>query len=175
MISQKRSSANFDELIPLEKIIVDPMARDGTWCCHPYPGHPHGCPNFPKGCTKISFDHPRIGGHYTRWFAVVEEFDLDAHAAMMKAKHPEWSDRQCRNPLYWQGGVRKRLKEKAWRLWPKLREWGNIYTPIPEAWGVEVFETMQLVGVIIERHPGIVRKVAFIGAGAPAWRRTNIL
>lgn len=166
MTSAKRSSANFDHMIPLENIIVDLRAMDGTWCSHPYPGHPHGCPNFLKGCTnRPYFNHPIEGieNHYQKWFAIVEEFDLDAHAIMMKAKHPNWSERQCRNPLYWQGGVRKRLKEKAFRLHPDLKEWGNLYTALPEAWGVDVFETMKLVGVILERKPGIVRKVAFIG------------
>jgi hypothetical protein len=155
-----------DRLIPLEKIIVDLRAMDGTWCSHPYPGHPHGCPNFMRGCTnRPAFNDPvkGIGIHYTQWFAVLEEFNLDAHAVMMKKKHPGWSERQCKNPLYWQGGVRKRLKEKAWKLHPQLKDWGHIYVSIPESWGVNVFETMRLVGVIIDQHPHIVKKVAFIG------------
>jgi len=70
---------------------------------------------------------------------------------------PGWSDRQCRNPLYWQGGVRKRLKEKC-------RAFGcNIILDIPEACGVEVFETMKNAGVIIDRHPETVIKVMLVG------------
>jgi hypothetical protein len=92
-----------------------------------------------------------------RWVAIIETFDLKAHAEKMKAKHPHWSERQCRNPLYWQGGVRKRLREKA----EKLN--GDIILDIPEACGVEVFETMKLVGINLERKPDIVKKVMFVG------------
>lgn len=151
----------FDELIPLTLIAYDSRARNGDWCCNPYPGHPHGCPNFSKGCTTIT-DFTKYMDTYL-WYAVVEEFDLKAHAAAMKEKHPGWSERQCRNPLYWQGGVRKRLREKAERLDPKLHEWGHMYHSIPEAAGVDVFKTMLHVGIILDRHPDIVRKVVFVG------------
>ena len=108
------------------------------------------------------------GGKY-QWYAVVEVFDMEAHIVTMKAKHPGWSLRQCMNPLYWQGGVRKRLREKAYRLDPKLSEWGHFFHPIPEASGVNVFETMAKVGIILERDVSkVVRKVAFVGcAGDP--------
>ena len=150
-----------DGLIPLDEVICDPRARNGVWCTAPYPGHPKGCPNFPKGCTR-SFDFESERNR-RQWYAVVEEFDLIQHAAEMKKKHPDWSDRQCRNPLYWQGGVRKRLREKAYRLDPKLHEWGHMYMPITEAHGVNLFETMARVGIILERKPKIVRKIALIG------------
>ena len=149
------------ELIPLNDVICDPRAKNGTWCCHPYPGHPKGCPNFPKGCTR-GFDFEEVRNKY-QWFAIVEEFDLVNHAGMMKKKHPGWSDRQCRNPLYWQGGVRKRLREKAEKPDPKLHEWGHMYMPIPGAHGANVFETMAKVGVILERKPETVKKVVLIG------------
>jgi hypothetical protein len=151
----------FDELIPLTSIAYDSRARNGEWCCNPYPGHPKGCPNFSKGCTTIT-DFTKYMDKYL-WYAVVEEFDLKSHAAAMKVKHPGWSERQCRNPLYWQGGVRKRLREKAQRLDPKLHEWGHMYHSIPEAAGVDVFQTMHRAEITIDQHPDIVRKVVFVG------------
>ena len=35
-------------MIELKDVVYDMRARDGTWCCLPYPGHGKGCPNFPK-------------------------------------------------------------------------------------------------------------------------------
>ncbi len=149
----------------LTDIVIDERARNGKWCCSPYPDHPRGCPNFRAGscqCVNVVFNFEDIRGK-RRWFAIVEEFNLKAHAEKMKLKHPDWSERQCRNLLYWQGSVRKRLKEKIEKFDPNIHEWGHTYLLLPEAHGVEVFETMRRVGIIIERNPEIVRKVAFVG------------
>lgn len=164
-------------MIPLETIIYDPFARNGTWCRSPYENHPKGCPNFTKGCTAKRPDFKTIADQYD-WFAVTETFDLKAHADKMKAKHPEqikngkvvpaWTERQCRNPLYWQGTVRSSLKRQALAEVGQLNclgseANGNIVLDIPEACGVNVFETMALVGVILERKPDVVIKVMLVG------------
>src|SRR5208337_4592264 len=125
---------------PLKEVIYNHEAR-GPWCASPYAGHPHGCPNLVKGCTTRRPDFLSIGENYN-WCAVVEEFNLKSHAEYMKAKiwaehQKEWTDRQCRNPLYWQGGVRKRLREKAQRI--ASTSPNSIILDIPEACGVEVF------------------------------------
>lgn len=156
-----RTNSPTSELIPLPEVVYDRRAKDGTWCQHPYHNHPKGCPNFVKGCTN-RIDFKGIGEKY-RWYAIVEEFDLKSHAAMMKTKHPDWSERQCRNPLYWQGGVKKRLREKAYQLDPNLHEWGHIYLPIPEAHGVNVFDTMTKAGIVLDRKPDLVKKVVLVG------------
>jgi len=145
------------DVIPLGNIFYNEHARDGTWCCSPYQGHPHGCPNFKKGCTKKrpAFNSLRVEAY--DWYAIVQEFDLKTHSEAMKRKLPDWSERQCRNPLYWQGSVRKTLREKCGKVG------GDILLDIPEASGVEVFETMKVVGVILSRHPDIVKKVMLVG------------
>ncbi len=146
-------------MIELKEVVYDVRARDGTWCKLPYPGHPKGCPNFPK-CPNTRVDFcTLISCGLKRWFAVVEEFDLKAHAEEMKRRHPDWSERQCRNLLYWQGPVRLLLTAKAYEHWVP----GGIVLEIPEAHGINVFETMAKVGIVIERHPDIVRKVMLVG------------
>lgn len=144
-------------MITLKEIVYDERANNGEWCTYPYEGHKNGCPNFPA-CMKNRADFKLFENKYN-WYAVVEEFDLKFHADKMKAKHPEWSERQCRCLLYWQGGVRKRLKEKAETAFAGY----NLILTIPEAHGINVFETMAKVGIIIDKHPDIVRKVMFIG------------
>jgi len=154
------------EPILLKTVHYDPMAR-GPWCRSPYHNHPNGCPNFPK-CIQAREDFRELAKRYPVWYAVVETFDLKAHALDMMAKHPErigkkgqilpaWTEQQGRTPIYWQGGVRKRLREKARALH------GNVILDIPEAHGIDVFSTMAEVGIILERTPNIVRKVMLVG------------
>lgn len=146
-------------MIRLPTIFYDKKARDGTWCRLPYPGHPKGCPNFPK-CPAKHPDIQKLKGFY--WYAVIEKFNLQDHAKKMAAAHPKWTERQCRNLLYWQGGVRKRLTEKAIRAADPFYE--DVILKIPEASGVNVFETMAHVGIQIQRNkPGQIIKVILIG------------
>ena len=144
--------------LPLEIVEYDSFAR-GYNCKMPYHNHPKGCPNFPK-CIKDRPDFKTIALSY-RWFAVIEEFDLKKHAEKMKTKLPYWTDRQCRNPLYWQGSVRSRLLKKAKGVAGNNPE--NIILDIPEACGVEVFETMAIRGITLERKPEMVKKVMLVG------------
>jgi hypothetical protein len=143
-------------MIKLETIVYNIFARNGNWCCSQYENHPHGCPNFKKGCTKTRPDFKEISNSYT-WYAVIETFDLKAHAERMKIKHPHWTERQCRNPLYWQGTVRANLRNKT------VVMQGDIVLDIPEACGINVFETMKKVGIILERKPDTVRKIMVVG------------
>jgi hypothetical protein len=104
-------------------------------CRLPYPDHPKGCPNV-RRCATVArrldtFTRP----HYT---LIWTEFDLAAHVERMRAKHPRWSDRQCRCVLYWQGTARKALRE-ACEPWREAG-WSIIYCP--EIHGVDVTATM---------------------------------
>jgi len=96
------------------------------------------------------------------WFAIIEEFDLGEHIERMKTKHPSWTERQCRNVLYWQSGVRSRLRKKAEKFAIPLM--GDVILDIPEANGVNVFETMANHGVILERYkPTNIKKIMLVG------------
>lgn len=148
-----------ESTIALTSVVYDVRARDGTWCKMPYKNHPKGCPNYPK-CLQGRLDFSR----YTAfdWVAVLEYFDLKTHAERMKEKHPDWSERQCRNLLYWQGGVRKRLRKKAQKI--AVPVYGDVILDIPEANGVDVYKTMEAHGVTITHHkPDTVIKVMFVG------------
>lgn len=140
----------------------------GEWCQLPYPGHPKGCPNhgIKTGCPPGA---PNIEDYFDfrkPLFMVIHEFDLATYAAKMKAKHPKWSDRQCRCVLYWQNGSRKRLKDEAGRLMVENRL--NTITLCPEGMGMNVFATAALHGVHLERtrNISVCRHVAIVGAKA---------
>lgn len=148
-----------------EKIVIDYSVRE--LCYRPYQNHPKGCPNFgkrptcPPRCLKLenAFDVPK--GFWVVWV----DFDFAIYRRNMKRKHPNWSQRQIDCCLYWQGGVKKKLKEAVVDLMYYLDGRGDWYaTDCPEAFGVNVTETMKTLGVILEWPPeNIVYKIAIIG------------
>jgi len=144
------------------RMVIQEVTR--SWCQFPYPGHPKGCPNY--GIRDDCPPKASLVGDYfdlsqPHWF-LLEEFDLLAHANKMKQKHPEWSERQCRCCLYWQGSVRKRLRETCRQF--EHSHPGTVSVTCPEAMGVNVFRTCHRHGVSMKKNPqGIVYKVALAG------------
>jgi len=123
-------------------------------CALPYPLHTKGCPNYGK-----RKDCPPIIGMLDDYFEVTKpmyiifyKFPLLEHMQKMKAKHPEWTERQLRNCLYWQGTSRKRLKDNIAHF---LKEYGSAYavTRSPEAMGVDVSATLAEAGIHLEWPP----------------------
>jgi hypothetical protein len=144
--------------------VIDAKARG--LCLRPYPGHPHGCPNFGKrsDCPPAA---PSFFSHFdpgSPVYAVIADFDIAAHAERMRERHPEWSNRQLHCCLYWQGSVRKTLREGLKRFFDEHPEAdGYESTECPEAMGIDVTATLAAVGVNLEWPPrSVVRKVAFI-------------
>ena len=147
-------------MVLTNKLRINLKARD--WCRLPYPDHPHGCPNYGKKdvcpptaplITDFIDVSDQVGLVYVR-------FDLEAWAAKMKKRHMNWSERQCRNLLYWQGAVNAYLYTKLLSFTPIDR----IYTMCPEAMGVNIISTLKRAGVPIELKPKkYVHKVALFG------------
>ena len=150
--------------IELAQLVVDYRARE--WCRLPYPDHPKGCPNYdhkatcpPRVCMVESF----VDITKPLWL-IVEPFDLSAHIAKMLKSHPDWSSRQARCVLYWQGGVNRRL-EKACQEFVQGNE--KVYTICPEAMGVDVIHTARKAGLTIHPRPvDWVFKIGLVGTGA---------
>jgi predicted metal-binding protein len=150
------------------KPVIDLSVRE--LCKRPYPGHSKGCPNYgrKKGCppaAPVLMDEINI--EKTIW-AIVVDFNLEQHCADMKKKHPGWSRRQCECCLYWQSGVMAELKHQAasfcsmMLLYGQAKELNVLYCP--EAFGVNITETMKNAGIELEWPPErIVRKIAFVG------------
>jgi hypothetical protein len=150
-------------IVPLKKITYDVRARSGFWCRLPYPGHKKGCPKFPQ-CPGQHTDFLRVKDTY-QWFAVIASFDLKSHADKMQAQHIGWSRRRARCVLYWQAGVVRQLKARAYSLKP------DIVLECPEASGINLFVTMAKVGVNLKPNPDEVRKIILVG-----WRQPlNVL
>lgn len=144
-------------IIPLDSVVYDARARDGTWCTK----KPR-CMNFPE-CPNSRKEFLAFKDY--KWFAVIEEFNILGWENQQREKHKNenWSVKQLRNPRHWQKGVRKRLKEKALKHVNFLM--GDILLDIPEAHGVDVIRTMAKIGVKFEwgENAKVFRKVMLIG------------
>ncbi len=146
-----------------DDIIINYQCRG--FCKIPYHGHKNGCPNFGKSenCPPKS---PIVEDYFDLnkdLYFIVEEFDLESHVNKMKLKHPDWNNIQLKNLLYWQNGVRKRLKQKTEKFIndnnPEM-----IYTLLPEAMGVMVIDTAQKLGIPIEKNPEKkIFKISLVG------------
>lgn len=103
-------------------------------------------------------------------YAAAIEFDLKAFEERMRGLHPNWSKKQCRNSRYWQGTVRKNLRdgiELLKQIDPNLRNLLVLYRA--EAHGVHVISTMRKVGIeMISPPKDTVTLVAIMGSGKEA-------
>ncbi len=149
-------------ILQLPKLVIEPRVRG--MCRLPYPGHPKGCPNFnhKQGCPPACRLFAERFDLQQPVFAIVNEFDLAAHVARMRASHPGWSQRQLECCLYWQPAARKDLAFKIRQF--LFGHPGYTADTCPEAGGVNVTETLRQVGVELEWPPKrIVRQVAIAG------------
>jgi len=145
-------------IMPLNDIVIDLRSRE--WCKLSYPNHPKGCPNYGKRetCPPLASLFHEIVESPFHFIGV--KFNLGEWVKRMKRKHPEWSDRQARCCLYWQGKVRKKLREVC----KCLAKEEDIIVYKPEAMGVHVFETCRKIGIKLKRNPrNEVWKIAIIG------------
>jgi len=147
-------------------LVVNYLAR-GPWCALPYPGHLSGCPNLGTDKSKCPPNSPLIDQwadlKRESWF-VIRRFDLYRQIARMRAEHPQWSDRQCVNCRYWQGRIRRELREVCEQMC--LGDGKLIYTLCPEGMGVNVVLTLKRSGVPIEVKP--IRYVTMVAMVAHA-------
>ncbi len=125
------------------KVSCSPEIRD--LCARPYPDHPKGCPNVER-CSEARYFLDAFGSDV---YVAALEFDFGAYLKMMKAKQPGWSDRQLRCPLYWQGHLRKQLRD----FLAEQKIDGYFPVWIPEAMGVNVTETCKAVGINLQWPP----------------------
>lgn len=150
-------------IIPVKRIVLS--SKTGDWCRLPYPGHPKGCPNYGKS-SKCPPKAPTLLDYFDfnrPVYLVVAEFDLQTQIKKMAALHPDWSNRQCRCVLYWQGTVRKILKERTAEAMKLLN--ATAATACPEGMGLNVFATARLAGLKMDKTRRVItdHHIALIG------------
>lgn len=135
-----------------DNLVFEPRAR-GFWCQLPYAGHPKGCPNFgkKKQCPPFSVNFRE--SYSPPYYIIAEFFNLESQIKKMKERHPSWTEKQCRNLLYWQKKVNKNLKNKAESFINSLEENDLSIIEIPEATGIDIFRTCKNIGLHLEKNP----------------------
>ncbi|MBU7045018.1 MAG: hypothetical protein HXS54_01165 [Theionarchaea archaeon] len=139
---------------------LNPETR--SWCKIPYPGYPGGWPNFGKKpeCPPQAPLLKQFLDLEKPHFLAIHCFDLGAFSERMLKDHPGFSEKQARNPRFWQKHVYSMLKLE---IGSKLQG-DQIYTLVPEAMGVNVFDTLKDWEIPIMQNPDqIVFKVAVVG------------
>ena len=122
-------------------------------CRRPYPNHPKGCPNWGKkdGCPpKAKALGDLIDLSKDVW-VIWTKFNLYDHTTRMNAKHPNWSVRQLNCCLYWQTTARKALRKEVEKFEIEVPRMEVVMSP--EACGVNVTSTMQLIGQRLQWPP----------------------
>lgn len=135
-------------------------------CVLAYKNHKKGCPNYGKklDCPPVVPMFDQIFDMSKPIYAIFSTYDLFSHIQKMRNSHPEWTETQLLNVLYWQGTARKHLKENIAKFNEMFREQGYYSTTSPEAMGVDVTLTMRNAGIELEWPARkTVYKVAFAG------------
>jgi hypothetical protein len=98
------------------------------------------------------------------FYLVWNTFDIAAHMNRLRAKQPDWSERQLACCLYWQGAARKALRAEVERF---MEEHGRGWTVLerPEACGLNVHASMEFNAKISLEWPprNFARQVALLG------------
>lgn len=163
----------------IEAIRIITSRKTGEWCQISYPGHPKGCPNYGrKGCPPDAPFITEIMDLRRPVYIAFSEFNVYMHMCKMHKKHPDWSERQLRNVLYWQGTSRKQMRQRA-----KIAQFyggGDVVLACPEAHGVNVYATCFYSGLKIQKIKYLTtcRHIALIGfsfnpPGRAAEKREN--
>lgn len=139
-------------------------ATIGHLCARPYPGHPHGCPNYGRksGCPPRQLLIDRVLDFSQPIYVIWVELNLAQWVKRMAELHPKLKTyAQRANLRYWQPAMRSQLNSIVNRA---IQD-GSIEIAVdPEAHGVNVSALMRLVGVELEWPPKkFVRKVVLAG------------
>lgn len=141
------------------------------WCTLPYPNHLNGCPNYNKNplCPPNTQMLDDKLDDYNNFYLIYAKFQLDEYVEEMRNRHPNWSYRQASCVLYWQGSVKRRIKDRLKSIFRKnpnnefymfasgsgFKEvFGNqdkIYSM--EAAGIDVFKTLKNNDIEFELKP----------------------
>ena len=156
-----------EPIIRRVEVVVDHSVRG--LCTRKYPGHPKGCPNFgKKGCCppRAPMIERVINLAEPVWLLAIP-FDLGTHVQRMGERHPEWTERQKANLLYWQAAVRKKLFESVTYIPRGFID--TVVVRIPEACGVDMTATCANAGITLEWPPRrTVWKAGLLGAPVAA-------
>jgi len=140
--------------ISFDDLYFEDLETIKSWCRLPYRNY-KGCRNA-KDCSYFRNDLQEVLREHKRLYLVWCDWNLEEYAIRMKKKHPEWSDRNCRNLLRWQSSLKSTL-----RKFIESRMMGCTPYWNAEGGGVNFYRTMPKFGVPLEL-PRDLKKVRLI-------------
>jgi len=148
----------------LIKPVIDMKVRD--LCQKPYHGHPKGCPNYnhKKGCPPNSIPILKLLNLNKKIYVIWNKFSFLKHCQRIESIHPKWSIRQIECCLYWQQKARSQLQNEILKF--RQDHPNNCVLYPPESHGVNVTDTMKIIGIKLEWPPvNFTYQVAIAGKG----------
>lgn len=145
--------------------------KTGLWCRLPYRDHPDGCPNKDnETCRNAPKFDPEP---YSHFYLIYADFDFRKYKKS-RSELPKWkgkSERMLGNLLYWQGSIKRQLKDYIENIY-KMNSRKDIYLLAcgsgfndkrmnqlqdkifsMEAMGIYVFGTLDKNGIDYELKP----------------------
>ena len=159
----------------IEKNTIYFTEKTRLWCVLPYTTHRRGCPNFnriPECPGQFPYLEKFIQT-FNKFLLVYVVFKFGEYKEYMRGIHPDWSERQLGNSLWWQGHIKKIIREKIEEIYKKgdpkkmyllhvgsgLKKKKSIITkhqkivPSMEGAGVHVFKTLKNNNIYHEVKP----------------------
>ena len=123
------------------------------WCRLPYPGNPNGCPNFGKKDSCPPLTPYFLDIYKPHVFVAFMQFDFKEYLETKISLHSDWTERQLRNPWYFQSHLDSQLKHfvDSQLGQPGFENFQAIYSS--EAMGVNMHLTARRAGVELEWPP----------------------
>lgn len=123
-------------------------------CVREYPNHKKGCPNYGEKpmCPPNILMYDQVFNIKKDIYLIYTIYKLGDHIREYKAKFPNWTERQLRNVIYWQGTA-KRIHKEEIKKFMSLHKDLNYVAVTPESFGVDVTETLANVGIDLPWPP----------------------
>lgn len=140
--------------ITAEDLYFTERTRD--WCKLPYDGHKKGCPNHCNSdtCPPNVEYKPKLPDKLK---ILVCKFDMKKYVNSMSMLHPDWTEKQLRCVLWWQGSIKKIMKDKISedKLNPTIiyGSGSGFGGPSMEAIGINVILTLKKLHIPIKAKP----------------------
>lgn len=133
-----------------------------AWCTLPYYKHPQGCPNFgvkekcpPNAPYFLDVFEEKVLLAYIK-------FDFESYLGLRKSFHPDWNERELRNPRHFQGHLDSLLKKGIGDVGDAVG--GRVAVFSPEAMLVNMHLTCRAAGIELEWPPEkVMYRVAILG------------
>lgn len=118
-------------------------------CKKPYYGHSKGCPNYGKRdiCPPKMKLVNEILDMNKNIYTIGIKFDLSNHFFKMRKNHPEWTERQVKNCLYYQKGMKNDLYKYVKNV-IEINDKLIIYKP--EACGINLIKMLKKENIFIK-------------------------